>query len=54
MSWTLLEAYLLLIFIKLSVKKIVQGKHCHDRQESCMLYHICWAQLGCVVEYLMD
>lgn len=54
MSWTLLEAHLLHIFTKLSVKKTVQEKYWHDRQESCTLYHICWAQLGCVVEYLVD
>lgn len=44
MSWTLLEAFLLMIFSKLAVKKTVRKKHCCNRLESYTL-DMCWAQL---------
>lgn len=35
------------------LKKSVQKKYCHDRQESWTLHHICETQLGFLVEYLV-
>jgi len=52
-SWTLLEAYFFSTFPRLEAKKAVQKKYCCDRQESCTLYQMCWAQLVLLVEYLM-
>lgn len=53
MSWSLLEAYFVSIFTKLTVKKAVQKKYCQDKQESCILYLMCKVQLGFLVKYLV-